>query len=259
VDARTSPIDGDVLFYFDLAVVGNSDIAHAFDYTTRLRVFQVQVGDVWTHTQFVCDVAAAIAERDGLEGEQRAALLFAALCHDLGKPSTTVHAEDGHIRSPAHDQAGVALAESLLGRIGCPHDIIAQVAPLVREHMVHIGMALAGRPVRRLALRLAPATIEQWGRLVESDASGRPPLPPSSPAAAIVEYAQELSTAAGPPAPVLLGRHVIGAGLHQPGPALGALLKQAYQAQIDGVFATVEEGLAWAERELQRVEHAERL
>jgi putative nucleotidyltransferase with HDIG domain len=251
VDARTSPIDGDVLFYFDLAVVGNSDIAHVFDYTTRLRVFQVQVGDVWTHTLHVCDVAAAIAKRDGLEGEQRAALLFAALCHDLGKPTTTRHDPDGHIRSPGHDQVGVAMAEALLRRLGAPHDIIAQVGPLVREHMVHIGMTLAARSVRRLALRLAPATIEQWGRLVEADASGRPPLPPAAPGAAIVEYAQQLSAAAGPPAPVLLGRHLIAAGMMQPGPALGALLKQAYQAQIDGVFATAEEGMDWAARELQ--------
>jgi tRNA nucleotidyltransferase (CCA-adding enzyme) len=208
-------------------------------------------GSVFIHSLHVCDVAAAIAEREGLEGEQRAVLLFAALCHDLGKPSTTSHHVDGHIRSPGHDQAGVALAESLLRRIGCPQDIIAQVVPLVREHMVHIGMALAARSVRRLALRLVPATIEQWGRLVESDASGRPPLPPAAPGAAIVEYAQELSTATGPPAPVLLGRHLIEAGMMQPGPALGALLKQAYQAQIDGVFATVEEGLAWAAHELQ--------
>jgi tRNA nucleotidyltransferase (CCA-adding enzyme) len=207
-------------------------------------------GSVWRHSLYVCDIAATIAVRDGLEDEQRAALIFAALCHDLGKPATTRHDPDGHIRSPGHDQAGIALTEALLRRIGCPHSIAAQVVPLVREHMVHIGMALADRAVRRLALRLAPATIEQWGRLVEADASGRPPLPPSNPTAAIVEYAQQLSTAAGPPAPVLLGRHLIAAGMMQPGPALGALLKRAYQAQIDGMFATLEQGMAWAAHEL---------
>jgi len=250
VDARTTPVDGNILFYFDLAVVRNSNIAHTFDYTTRLRVFQVEIGDVWTHTLYVVDAAAAIAARDGLDDEARAVLLLAALCHDLGKPATTSHDPDGRIRSPGHDQAGLAPTAALLRRIGCPQGIAAQVVPLVREHMVHIGMALADRSVRRLALRLAPATIEQWGRLVESDASGRPPLPPGNPGAAIVEYAQELSTAAGPSAPLLFGRHLIEAGLMQPGPALGALLKQAYQAQIDGVFATAEEGLAWAVREL---------
>ncbi|MFL5805889.1 MAG: CCA tRNA nucleotidyltransferase [Roseiflexaceae bacterium] len=208
-------------------------------------------GSVFVHSLHVCDAAAAIAEREGLQGEQRAVLIFAALCHDLGKPATTSHDLDGHIRSPGHDQAGIAPTESLLRRIGCPHGIAAQVVPLVREHMVHIGMTLTDRSVRRLALRLAPATIEQWGRLVEADHSGRPPLPPGNPGAEIVALAQRLGTAEGRPAPLLFGRHLIDAGLMQPGPALGALLRRAYQAQIDGVFATAEEGLAWAARELQ--------
>jgi tRNA nucleotidyltransferase (CCA-adding enzyme) len=214
-------------------------------------------GTVWQHSLFVCDAAAAVAERDGLAGEERAVLLFAALCHDLGKPATTSHDPDGRIRSPGHAEAGIVLSEALLRRIGCPHDIVAQVAPLVREHMTHIGMAVADRPVRRLALRLAPATIEQWGRLVEADHSGRPPLPPGNPGAEIVALAQRLGAAAGRPEPILLGRHLIEAGMLRPGPKLGALLRRAYQAQIDGSFATVEEGLEWAARSLNHEEHEE--
>jgi tRNA nucleotidyltransferase (CCA-adding enzyme) len=207
-------------------------------------------GSVWLHTQFVCDMAAALAERDGLEPQARAVLQLAALCHDLGKPSTTA-VINGRIRSPGHDQAGVPLTTSLLKRIGCPREIIEQVEPLVREHMVHIGMPLADRAVRRLSARLSPATIEQWGRLIEADASGRPPLPPANPAQEYVDYARELSAAVGPPEPVLLGRHVLAAGLAKPGPELGAMLKQAYQAQLDGAFETVEDGLAWLSEMLQ--------
>jgi tRNA nucleotidyltransferase/poly(A) polymerase len=250
VDARTASVDGNVLFYFDLAIVRDSDIAHVFDYSTRLRVFQVEIGDVWTHTLYVIDAAATIATRDGLAGEERAVLLFAALCHDLGKPATTSHDPDGRIRSPGHDQAGIAPTESLLRRIGCPHDILTQVVPLVREHMAHIGMTITDRAVRRLSLRLAPATIEQWGRLVEADHSGRPPLPPGNPGAEIVALAQRLGAAAGRPEAILLGRHLIEAGLLRPGPKLGELLRRAYQAQIDGVFTTLEEGLDWARQNL---------
>ena len=43
-------------------------------------------GDVWTHTLMVVDAAAGL--RDG--GEDDLALMFAALCHDFGKPETTV-------------------------------------------------------------------------------------------------------------------------------------------------------------------------
>jgi tRNA nucleotidyltransferase (CCA-adding enzyme) len=208
-------------------------------------------GSVYQHTLHVCDAAASIAERDALEDHERVVLVFAALCHDLGKPATTVFDPDGRIRSPGHAEAGVPLARSLLHRFGSPDNVTAPVLPLVREHLVHIGMTPTERAVRRLALRLAPATIEQWGRLVEADHSGRPPLPPGAPGAEIVEVARRIGTATGRPAPILLGRHLLEAGW-QPGPALGQVLRQAYQAQIDGAFTTVEEGLIWVARQHPR-------
>jgi len=210
-------------------------------------------GRVFQHTLHVVDAAAVIAARDGLEDEERAVLLFAALCHDLGKPATTTHDPDGRIRSPGHAEAGIAQAQALL-RIGCPGGLVARVVPLVREHMAHIGMAVTERSVRRLALRLAPATIEQWERLVEADHSGRPPLSPGAPGAEIGALARQIDVAAGRPAPILLGRHLIEAGM-QPGPALGAALRRAYQAQIDGAFTTVEDGLAWVARDLRYEKH----
>ncbi|MEP7190086.1 MAG: HD domain-containing protein, partial [Roseiflexaceae bacterium] len=148
-------------------------------------------GGVWLHTLYVCDAAAVIAEREQLADDQRAILLFAALCHDLGKPATTAIGADGRIRSPGHALAGLELAEALLRRLGCPRALVAQAGPLVREHMAHIGMQVSDRTVRRLALRLTPATIAQWGWLVEADHSGRPPLPASTPGATIVALAQQ--------------------------------------------------------------------
>ena len=204
-------------------------------------------GDVFQHTMCVVDAAAAIAEREQLVNDQRAILLFAALCHDLGKPATTTIGANGRIGSPKHAQAGVELTKALLRRIGCPHGLVAQVAPLVREHMAHIGMQVGDRTVRRLALRLAPATITQWGWLVEADHSGRPPLPASNPGAEIVALAEQLSVSTGRPTPILQGRHLLATGM-TPGPALGAALERAYHAQIDGAFDSVEEGLAWIAR-----------
>jgi len=46
-------------------------------------------GDVGVHTMYVLDEAARIAARDGLEDDDRAVLLFAALAHDFAKPATT--------------------------------------------------------------------------------------------------------------------------------------------------------------------------
>jgi len=201
-------------------------------------------GDVWLHTLHVCDAAARIADREDLAGAARTSLLFAALCHDLGKPATTTIADDGRLRSPGHEQAGVAPTEALLRRIGCPRAIEGVVVPLVRTHMAHMGGHVTERVVRHLAVRLAPATIVQWGRLVEADHSGRPPRPPNAPGAPIVEMARQIGAATGRPVPILQGRHLIEVGMAS-GPQLGAILRRAYHAQIDGAFATVGEGLAW--------------
>jgi tRNA nucleotidyltransferase (CCA-adding enzyme) len=208
-------------------------------------------GDVWTHTLLVCDAAAALAAERGLADGARAVLLFAALCHDLGKPATTERSADGRIRSLGHDQAGVEPATQLLGRFGCPQAIVTQVAPLVREHMAHHSGQPSPRAVRRLAVRLHPATVVLWGQLVAADHAGRPPLPPSNPGAAMVELAEQLGAAHGRPAAILLGRHLLDRGW-APGPQLGAALQHAYQAQLDGAFATVEEGLAWLARQGKR-------
>ena len=201
-------------------------------------------GDVWTHTLHVCDAAARIADRDALDGHERLTLIVAALCHDLGKPPTTVIDDDGIPRSLGHEEAGVSLTQTVLVRIGAPHWIERWVTPLVREHLAQLNVQPTPRVVRRLAHRLAPATLQQWERLVEADASGRPPCPPDRPAAAFLAVAEAEGAAMSRPAPLVRGRDLIAAGV-APGPRLGALLRRAYEAQLDGVFNTAEEGVTW--------------
>ncbi len=201
-------------------------------------------GDVWTHTCHVCDAAARLAARDGLHGEDRAVLLFSALCHDLGKPETQQHGANGRIRNPGHAAAGVPHTEAFLSHIGAWQRVTDRVVPLVREHSAHFGMEPTPRALRRLAARLAPATIIEWGRLIEADFGGRPPLPPRSPAAHMVTLAREHRVATEPLPPILRGRDLLAAGMAA-GPQMGALLQAAYEAQLDGAFTTVEQGLEW--------------
>ena len=64
-------------------------------------------GDVWTHTLQVVDEARA-ARSTSLERDRprQLAVMLGALCHDLGKPTTT-RFEDGRIRSRGHEEAGL--------------------------------------------------------------------------------------------------------------------------------------------------------
>ena len=194
-------------------------------------------GDVWTHTLHVCDVAALIARREQLNEDERMVLMFAALCHDLGKATTTQFL-DGRWRAHGHCEAGLELTDSFLKSIGCPSYIIDQVKPLVAEHLVHAQPSLNARAVRRLSRRLGNATIAQLLRLIEADLCGRPPLPGELPVELkmIEEYATQENITDGSPQPLIGGKHLIAAG-YAPARWFRDVLKSCYEAQMDGLFA----------------------
>ena len=93
-------------------------------------------GDVWVHTLLVLDEARR-ANGD-LDRARLIAVMLGALCHDLGKPATTAFI-DGRIRSPNHEQAGVAPTVSLLDRLHVHSidglDVRWHVVGLVAHHL----------------------------------------------------------------------------------------------------------------------------
>lgn len=202
-------------------------------------------GDVFVHTQHVVDAAANIADREQLDEHDRLVLMFAALTHDFGKPSTT-KMQDGRWRSRGHCEDGVEPAERFLLNIGAPLAVIAEVKPLISEHLVHAGIKdPSPRAVRRLANRIAPASIEALGRVVEANHSGRPPLPKGNPFKVWVDKAHGLNVFSDKPQPILMGRHLVDMDV-SPGKPMGVLLNKAFEAQLDGVFDNLEDAQVWA-------------
>ncbi|UCE63465.1 MAG: CCA tRNA nucleotidyltransferase [Nitrospirota bacterium] len=207
-------------------------------------------GDVWTHTLLVTDEAARIAARDSLSMEDRGVLVLAALCHDLGKPTTTRVSPDG-VSSRGHPKTKDIYVQ-FLERIGTPPKLVERVVALCLYHLTHIDFAGSHRHVRRLALSLSSSgeTIEMLCRLVEADNSGRPPLPKGLPDRMkhMELMAKELKVEGAAPQPVLLGRHLLDMGFH-PGPQMGEILKSAFEAQLDGRFETLESAKEWVLKE----------
>jgi len=201
-------------------------------------------GDVWIHTLLACDMAAVIADRSKLGLQTREHLLFAALCHDLGKPSCTFADERKKLRSPGHCEAGVTLSKQVLGQICAPKSIAQFILPLVREHMAHMHGKPTARAIRRLAHRLAPSNIECWEMLIEADASGRSPAPASRPALSWLHEADRLNHHQNKPEKILTGKILIDLGV-PPGPAMGETISQAYEAQLDGRFNDKESAIRW--------------
>ncbi|MDQ3821561.1 MAG: HD domain-containing protein, partial [Acidobacteriota bacterium] len=134
VDARTTAIDGDVLFNFDLAIIRDENLIH--DETPATGCFKVGVGDVFYHTQLTIDRARELI--DDLPYAKRVTVMLAALCHDFGKPATTEFIE-GRWRSRGHEEAGVAPTESFLDRLNVHtldgYDVRSQTIALVRDHL----------------------------------------------------------------------------------------------------------------------------
>lgn len=210
-------------------------------------------GSVMNHTLHVVDAAADIAERENLTPEDRTVLLLAALCHDLGKPTTTENI-GGKWRAPGHDKAGRVPSLMLLDKIGAPASVTEKVIPLVMEHMAHLN-EINQRSVRRLATRLFPASIEMLSFVIEADHSGRPPLPKGLPESArrMVELAKDLRIEFDKPSPILGGKHLmnmaesgeIPAMFKKGGPHFKRVLDVMFEAQLDGIFDNEESGVQY--------------
>jgi tRNA nucleotidyltransferase (CCA-adding enzyme) len=155
--------------------------------------------------------------------------------------------KDGELRliSPGHEVVSGTLAENFLNRVNAPRAIIERVLPLVRSHMAHMEM-VTDRAVRRLAKRLEPENIQGLCVVMTADAMGRPPKPPRVPDVVnqLLAKAAELQVQASAPKPILMGRHLLELGM-KPGPAIGAILEEAYNAQLEGAFFDLSEALQW--------------
>ncbi len=209
-------------------------------------------GDVWVHTLMVVDRARAL--NADLDRSRLTTVMLAAVCHDLGKPSTTA-VIDGRIRSPDHEEAGVAPTLRMLDALNVHSidgfDVRGQVVGLVANHlkpgMLHKAPQVGDGAFRRLARKV---DLELLARVARADCLGRTGTFDCSAMDWFLARARELDVAHRAPDPLLLGRHVLALGV-PPGPRVGEILRQVYERQLDGEVASVEDGVAMARRILE--------
>ena len=205
-------------------------------------------GDVWTHTLLVIDEAR---QRNGdLPRAPLAILMLGAVCHDLGKPATTALI-DGRIRSPGHEAAGLTPATAILDRLNVHTldgvDVRAQVLGLVAEHLRPSAFYKAKDTVRDGAFRRLAARVdlELLTRFALADCHGRKGTFDCSAMNWFIERARSLGVEHHPPAPILMGRHLIEMGV-PPGRRMGEILKAVYEQQLDGTVTRLDEAEASA-------------
>lgn len=207
-------------------------------------------GDVWVHTLHCMDSFAEDRLGDPWED---LIVGFAVLCHDLGKPETTVVTKD-KIQAHGHDSAGKPLTRSFLGRMTNQQDLIDDVVVLVEEHMrpsIFYRDKSSDAAIRRLAARVG--RIDRLVRVARADVLGRPPLPenpfPAGPW--LLEKARRLEVCSNPAVHLVQGRHLIEMGF-TPGFRFKEILARCYEAQLDGKISTLEEGKELVQKEFKK-------
>jgi len=196
-------------------------------------------GDVFEHSMQALDAAA---QETYANEQQKLVGLYAALCHDLGKVTTTTQDDDG-IHSYGHEKESERLAKKMLKRITHNKTLIDQVATLVRVHMQPIQLVRQKASLsayKRLARKLGPAlSMQQLAQLVRADKLGRNPKKQVPLQTATPEVDQFLARAKEARVehrmepPLLTGKDFL--DVVTPGPLLGRVVKAAYELQLDGL------------------------
>jgi len=197
----------------------------------------------WPRTLRAIDAAAALAA--GVEPE-RLALCLAALCHELGRTLA------GRAQAPFDETLAAQAAAptaALLSRLTNEQDRTKEITALIRDlpqvdSLWRRREAGVSGAIRRLALRVPLGRLLHLAQARHAAAGAAA----ESPAVAWLRAeAARLGVLERPPEPLLKGRHLLELGFHQ-GPAMGEVLQQAFERQLDGEFGTEPEAVAWLRR-----------
>ena len=195
-------------------------------------------GDVWTHTMLAIDIMAKELMDIELKSEKFSLkMLFATLCHDLGKATHTTVEDDGRIRSIGHEEAGVEPTKSFMARLSNERDFIDSILPLVEQHMKPSQFYYAkskSSAIRRLATKV---NIEELVMVARADFLGRTTEESLSGVYEagdwLLNKSKALKVERKPLKCLLQGRDLIALGL-KPSVKFKKILDFIYMKQLDG-------------------------
>ena len=119
--------------------------------------------------------------------------------------------------------------------------------------MALVKMTPCHRSIRKLALRLHPATIKMLTYVLEADKKGRKREYNETKLQDFIRLAEEVKVIDEAPKPIIMGRHIMDPELmkqhnltpYEAGKKLGYVLKEAFEAQLEGEFSSLEGALEW--------------
>lgn len=129
-------------------------------------------GNVWNHTMLVVDRAA----QHRAKSKNPRVFMWAALLHDIGKPSTTKERK-GKVTSYDHDKVGEKLSAKFLKHLTDDKGFIDSVARMVRWHMQTL-FVVKDMPFADIDTMQEQVELEEIALLCLSDRLGRGKMTP---------------------------------------------------------------------------------
>lgn len=169
-------------------------------------------------------------------------LPWSILFHDIAKPQTASRdPATGTIHFYGHEKVGAAMAETILQRLRFPRKQIEEIVACVRQHMQFKDVAkMRKSTVRRLLLRPTFPLELELHRLDCLGSHGR-----LDHYELLVREAEELARQPELTPPLITGDDLKALGM-APGPAMGALLQEIRDKQLQGELTTPEAARNWA-------------
>jgi poly(A) polymerase len=169
-------------------------------------------------------------------------LALASLLHDVGKPATA-RMREGRVTFYHHQRVGEDAARAVCGRLRMSTSQTRRVTWLVARHMMLMNFdEMREATLKRL---FAEEGFEELAELWRADclASGGS----AEGYEALMARYRAMSAEEVRPDPLVTGHDLIAMGL-APGPRFADILRQVYDAQLEGRAGTKEEALALARR-----------
>lgn len=190
-------------------------------------------GNVFVHTLKTVDEAARW--RSEIPTDWQLAFMFGMLLHDVGKPKCL---DPETLSTICHDVEGGPIARTFMERLTDNQDLISKVCSIVEGHMrprLLLKAGARGAGWRRLQ-NICPLNILAYVSMCDEDGRGtsdRSKMGKDDPTFKKTMFIfEELGKPSATIPPVLMGRHLIEAG-YKPGVQFGAMLKKAYEYQME--------------------------
>ena len=176
-----------------------------------------------------------------LPADASASLIWAALLHDVGKPPMASRdAQTGRIHFYGHEKAGAEMARRILERLRFPRKQINEIVDCVRQHMQFKDvLRMRKSTLRRMLLRPTFPLELELHRLDCLGSHGR-----LDHYTFLVEQAAQLEQQPAIRPPLLTGKDLLTLGM-KPGPAMGRLLVEIREKQLQDELKTAAQARAW--------------